>query len=93
MKVILKSPCGREFEIAPISREKFNIDYLAGVREAYAAKKMEGMQLEQKISVAPTSAYDHYKDSNGYHEWTEFSIEWLSECQIVVIATEEEFLN
>jgi hypothetical protein len=85
MRVILKSPCGREFKIAPLTREEFE---KLGSDAPYTAPNRACLH-----STMPRSAYDHYKFSRGYHEWKDFSIEWLNEMQIVITATEEEFLN
>lgn len=85
MLVILKSPCGREFKIAPLTREEFEKQ---GSAAPYTAPDRAGLH-----STMPRSAYDHYKFSRGYHEWKDFSVEWLAVMQIVIIATEEEFLN
>lgn len=85
MQTILKSPCGREFKIAPYSREEFE---KLGMQAPQISTARRG--LHERMS---RSAYDHYKFTHGYHEWKDFSIEWLNEMQIVIIATEEEFLN
>lgn len=92
MRTILKSPCGRDFEIAPKSREQFDTEYIGATDEA-KAKLSPNAPAFHAITVAPRSAYDHYKSSNNYHEWKDFSVEWLNVCQIVIIGSEEEFLN
>jgi hypothetical protein len=92
MRTILKSLCGRDFEIAPKSREQFNKEYIDAT-EIEREKLSPNAPAFHAMTVAPRSAYDHYKSSNNYHEWKDFSVEWLSVCQIVIIGSEEEFLN
>lgn len=85
MRTILKSPCGREFVIAPLSREEFEKLGTAAPQTSTARHC-----VHERMS---RSAYDHYKFSRGYHEWKDFSVAWLNEMQIVIVGTEEEFLN
>lgn len=92
MRIILKSLCGRDFEIAPKSREQFNKEYIGATEEA-RREVWPHKPPYHELTVVPRSAYDHYKNSNNYHEWKDFSVEWLSVCQIVIIGSEEEFLN
>jgi hypothetical protein len=59
--------------------------------------KIAPLDAEQFKQVFPiyqgfegASAYQHWKTTHRYYEWSEFSTSWLADCKIVVEGTAAE---